>query len=61
MMVDNTQDYQVFELSPSSGILETKKTYHFGIWSVSALRWRVEDMDPSEMMDKVQKPSNPQR
>jgi hypothetical protein len=31
-MVYNTQNYWVFGIFPSSGILETRKTQHFGNW-----------------------------
>jgi hypothetical protein len=43
MMVYNTQDYRVFGLSPSSGILKTKKIYHFSKWMfpLSGEGWKI--------------------
>jgi hypothetical protein len=39
-MICNTQNYWVFGLCPSSGILETRKHNVSESWYVSVLRWR---------------------
>jgi hypothetical protein len=41
-MVYNTQNYWIFGLCPSSGILETRKHNVSETGSVSVLRWREE-------------------
>jgi hypothetical protein len=67
-MVYNTQNYWVFELFPSSGILENRKHDVSETGSVSVLRWRGEKTPTQKRrvfcsleyrtMEKVPKPSN---